>query len=163
MTDVQSLGNGFSQARERTLSDLVFDGTLSPLSHLTLYGTAALNTSTAHTDAINSGLRLAMGDRLTLDMGQSYIRDQEISGVVTKLSLQATETIRMELLSRYDVHSSTFHENTVRLIYSSCCWEVALRYMYRIQGPGQSPQSDVEVTFDLKIPTQNAPAKPGER
>jgi len=151
VTIVRPLGNGFSQARERDLSNLVFNATLSPIPGAAFRGTLAFNTKDKRTDAINAGVQLRRPDLLTLEIGSTYARDREANGVMGRIELHATKTILLDFLTRYDVHSLSFLENSAGLRYSSCCWEVGLRYTHRIRGPNQRPEDSVHVTFDLKI------------
>jgi LPS-assembly protein len=151
VTVVRSLGNGFSQARERDLSDLVFNASLSPIPGAAVRGTLAFNTEDRRTDAINAGIELRRPDLMTLEIGSTYARDQQANGVVGRIELHATKTILLDFLTRYDVHSSSFLENGVGLRYSSCCWEVGIRYTHRSRGPNQRTEDSVHVSFDLRI------------
>ncbi len=153
VVDIHSLGKGFSQARERTLSNLAFSASVSPLPALAFRGTLALNPEERRTDAINTGVQLRLPDRLTLELGTTYDRDRLANGLVAKIELHVTKTILLDFLTRYDVRTSTSLENSVGLRYSSCCWELALKYVNRTRGPGRGVENDVRVTFDLKIPT----------
>jgi lipopolysaccharide assembly outer membrane protein LptD (OstA) len=145
------LGNGFSQARERDLSNLVFNASLSPIPGAAVRGTLAFNTEDRRTDAINAGIELRRPDLMTLEIGSTYARDQQANGVVGRIELHATKTILLDFLTRYDVHSSSFLENSVGLRYSSCCWEVGIRYTHRSRGPNQRTEDSVHVSFDLRI------------
>ncbi|MBI4840735.1 MAG: LPS-assembly protein LptD [candidate division NC10 bacterium] len=156
VTDVRSLGTGFSQARERELSNLVFSAGLSPLPGVAFRGTLALNTEDRRTDAINTGVQLRLPDLLTLEIGSTYVRDQLAHGLVAKIEMHVTKTVLLDFLTRYDAHTETFLENAAGLRYTSCCWELGIKYTNRTRGPGQPVENDVRVTFDLKIPTPAA-------
>lgn len=147
---IQPLSNGFSEVQERVWSDLVFNTTLSPIPGAALRGTLALNTETKQTDAINAVARFRRSDLLTLDAGYTYDRGRQANGVVGRMELQATKTIRLNLLTQYDVHTSTLMENDVGIRYTSCCWEVRVGYLYRNKGPGQKPENSVHVIFSLR-------------
>jgi len=151
VTLVRSVGNGFSQARERDLSNLVFNASLSPIPGAAVRGTLAFNTADRRADAINGGIELRRPDLLTLEIGSTYARDQQANGVVGRIELRATKTILLDFLTRYDVHSSSFLENGVGLRYSSCCWEFGIRYTHRTRGPNQRTEDSVHVSFDLRI------------
>jgi LPS-assembly protein len=148
---VQPLGNGFSQVQERDLSNLVFNGALSPIPGAALRGTLAFNTEDRRTDGINAGLELRRPDLLTLEIGSTYVRDPQANGVVGRIELHATKTILLDFLTRYDVHTTTFLEHNVGLRYSSCCWEFGFRYIHRTNGVGGQEENSVHVTFDLKF------------
>lgn len=147
---IQPLSNGFSEVQERVWSDLVFNTTLSPIPGAALRGTLALNTETKQTDAINAVARFRRSDLLTLDAGYTYDRGRQANGVVGRMELQATKTIRLNLVTQYDVHTSTLMENDVGIRYTSCCWEVRVGYLYRNKGPGQKPENSVHVIFSLR-------------
>ena len=153
VTDVVPLGDGFSRAQERSLSNLVFSGTLSPVPAVALRGTMAFNTETRQTDAINSGILLRFPELLTLEVGSSYVRGQTVNGLVGKIQWHLSKSLMVDFLTRYDAPTSTFLENTVTLRYSTCCWEVALNYSHRARGLNQEVENTVHVTFDLKVPT----------
>lgn len=156
VTTLGSLGTGFSRARERDLSNLVFNLGVSPVPGMAFRGTLALNTEDRRTDAINTGVELRLPDVLTLEIGSTYARDQQANGVVGKIEMHVTRTLLLDFLTRYDAETETFLENTAGLRYSSCCWELGLRYTNRTRGAGQPVENDVRVTFDLKIPTPAA-------
>ncbi len=149
--NVVSLGNGFSRARERELSNLVFDAKLSPIPRLTLRGTFALNTQERRTDAINTGVEVRLPDLLTLELATTYARDQQANGIVGRMEWRATKTILLDLLTRYDVGTNSLLETGAGIRYSSCCWELGLKYTYRSRGPTEKPENSVHVTFDLKF------------
>ncbi len=153
VTDVLSLGNGFSQGRERTLSNLVFSASVSPRPTMAVRGTLAVNPEDRRVDAINTGVQLRLPDRLTLELGSTYARDRLADGLVGRIELHVTKTILLDFLTRYDLRTTTLLESSAGLRYTSCCWELALKYVYRTRGPGQRVESDVRATFDLKIPT----------
>jgi LPS-assembly protein len=151
VTVVQPLSNGFSRALERDLSNLVFNATLSPIPGAALRGTLAFNTEDRRTDGINAGIELRRPDLLTLDLGSTYVRDQQINGLVGRIELHATKTVLLDFLTRYDAHTGRFLENDVGVRYSSCCWEVALKYIHRTKGLGGQTENSVHVTFDIKF------------
>jgi hypothetical protein len=125
---LQDLGNGFSQVQERVWSNLVFNTTLSPIPGAAFRGTLALDPKDWTPDAINAGVQLRRPDLLTLDIGSTYARDQQANGLISRIELHATKTILLDLLTRYDIHSSSLLENSASLRYTSCCWEVNLKY-----------------------------------
>ncbi len=149
-----SLGDGFSKAQERDLSNLVFSASLSPIPGAAFRGTLAFNTEEKRADAINAGLQLRRPDLLTLELGSTYARDQGANGMIGRIELHVTKMILLDFLTRYDVHTLSFLENSVGLRYSSCCWEVGLRYTHRIRGPNEKGEDSVHVTFDLKTGLQ---------
>jgi hypothetical protein len=44
-------------------------------------------------------------------------------------------------------------EETAIARFSTCCWEVGLKFTHRTRGPGQSDENSLQTTFDLKVPT----------
>jgi LPS-assembly protein len=156
VTNVVSLGNGFSQAQERRLSDLVFNGTFSPRAPVALVGTVAVNTETRQTDAFNSGLQFHFPELLTTEVAYSYVHGQTVNGLVGTLKWYLTKTLSLDLLTRYDFPSHTFLGNVATLRYTTCCWEVGLTYTHKAHGVNQQVENNVHVTFDLKVPTTPA-------
>jgi LPS-assembly protein len=152
VTVLHSLGNGFSQVQERDLSNLVLNAGLSPVPGIALRGTLALNTEEPRTEAINTGIELRRADLLTLEIGSTYARGQQANGLVGRVEIHATKTILLDFLTRYDVHSTSLLEQSAGIRYTSCCWEVGLKYTYRIRGTGQKAENSVQVTFDLRMP-----------
>jgi lipopolysaccharide assembly outer membrane protein LptD (OstA) len=153
VTDVRPLGNGFSQATERRWSNLVFQASVSPLPSVSLYGTVALDVEHPNVAGINSGVVIQLLDNLTLDVGQSYIRNEAIDGIVGKLLWRITRALTLDWLTRYDIATNTFWENTAHLKFSTCCWDVTLKFTSLAQAVGTPAQNSVTVTFDLKSPT----------
>ncbi len=145
------LGNGFSRARERTLSNLVFNAVLSPVPMAAIRGTFAYNTEQNSVDAINTGLLVHKGDALLVELASTFARNQEANGLVGRIQWRVTRSILVDYLSRYDIHSGTFLENGVNLRYTSCCWEVNLKYTYRSHGPTLKQENSFHATFDLKF------------
>jgi hypothetical protein len=72
---------------------------------------------------------------------------------VAQIEMHVTRTVLLDFLTRYDAQTDTFLENSAGLRYSSCCWELGLKYTNRTRGVGLPVENDVRVTFDLKIPT----------
>jgi LPS-assembly protein len=158
VTDLRPLANGFTRATERRWSNMVFQAGVRPLPRVAVHGTVAVNVGQPEVEAVNSGVEVQLGDTLTVEAGQSYVKDRLVDGVVAKILWKATKNIALDLLTRYDIRSSVLLENAAILRYASCCWEVALKYTHRTRGPGQSDENSVQVNFDLKIPTP-APAR----
>ncbi len=150
--DVVSLGNGFSRARERSLSNLVLDTSLSPLPLVAVRTTVALNTDQRRTDAINTELELRLPAQATVGIGSSYVRDQVANGIVGRFEVNVTKDILVNYLTRYDLHTSTSLENTVGLRYSTCCWDVSLNFTNRARGVNQKTENSFHITVDLKAP-----------
>ena len=151
--DLRPLTNGFTRATERRLSNLVFQAAVRPLAAVGLYGTVAVNVEQIDVEGVNSGVEARLWDDLTLEVGQSYLRDRQVDGIVSRILWKATSSIALDLLTRFDIRSSTFLENTLNVRVGTCCWEVGLRYTRRTQGPGQPDENSVQVTFDLKSAT----------
>lgn len=152
VTNIRPLGNGFSQAQESRWSNLVFQASVSPLPDFSLYGTVALDVVHPNVAGINSGVVIKLLDTLTLDVGQSYIRNRSIDGLVGKLLWRITRAITLDWLTRYDIVTNTFWENTVHLRYATCCWSVTLKFTSLANSVGVPAQNSVSVVFDLKTP-----------
>jgi lipopolysaccharide assembly outer membrane protein LptD (OstA) len=148
-----SLNNGFSLAQERTLSNLVFNGSLSPVPGTAFQGTLAFNTEENRTDGINAGIQLRRPDLLTLEAGYTYVRGQQTNGLVGFLQIPVTKAILLEFLTRYNANTGTLLEQDAGVRYTSCCWEASIKYIYRQQGPNGTPENSVLFTFDLRVPT----------
>jgi hypothetical protein len=150
--DVQSLGNGFSQARERAWSDTVVHARINPIPGLGLRGGVAINPEGLRADSISGGLDYRWEERFWVNIGQTYVRGRQADGVVARLGVQATKTILLDFLTRYEGTTGKFLEHQAGLKYTSCCWEVTLRFTRRGELPTRPASNDFKVTFDLKIP-----------
>ncbi len=151
---LQDLGNGFSQVQERAWSNLVFNTTLSPIPGAAFHGTLALDPKDSTPDAINTSVLLRRADLLTLEIGSTYARDQQANGMIGRITMHVTKTILLDFLSRFDVHSQSFFENSAGLRYSTCCWEFTFKYTHRKIGSNDKPEDSVHVSFDLKSSVQ---------
>jgi lipopolysaccharide assembly outer membrane protein LptD (OstA) len=154
--DLQPLTNGFTRAAERRLSDLVFQAAVRPVPALAVRGTVAVDVEQVNMDAVNTGLEVRLREDLTVEAGQSYVRNRQVDGIVAKILWKATQNISLDLLSRYDIRSTTLLENTAIVRFSTCCWEVGVKYTHRTRGPGESDENSVQVLYDLKVPTPAA-------
>jgi LPS-assembly protein len=153
--EVQSLGNGFSQAQERTLSNLVIGGRLSPHPAVALRSTTAVNTERGEVGAVNNTIRYEMEKLFSIEVGQTFVRNLAANGVVGRLQWRINDRLLMDFVTRYDAHAGNFNENGINLRYGVCCWEANLKYTYRTRGPGVSPENGIHLTFDLKTPSPN--------
>jgi len=151
--DLQPLTGEFTRATERRLSNLVFQAALRPLPAVGLNGTLALDTEQIEVEGVNSGAEMQLRDNITVAVGQSYIRNRQIDGIVAKILWKATKNLSFDLLTRYDIRSGTLLEETAIARFSTCCWEVGLKFTHRTRGPGQSDENSLQTTFDLKVPT----------
>ena len=151
-TDVGAPTKGWSEAQERRLSNLVFQGSLSPLPSLGFYGTVAFDVEQASTEGVNSGVVVRLLDSLTLDVGQTYVRGLSTDGLVGKVLWRVNQALSIDWLTRYDIRSNTFWENTVHLRFSTCCWGVTLKFTNLASAVGVPGQSSVQATFVLKSP-----------
>ena len=154
--DLQPLTNGFTRATERRLSDLVFQAAVRPVPDVGINGTVAVNVEHPAVDAINTGIEVRLREDLTVEAGQSFVRNRQVDGIVAKILWKATKNISLDLLTRYDIRTTTLLENTALVRFSTCCWEVGLKYTHRIQGPGQPDENNIQVLYDLKVPTPPA-------
>lgn len=151
--NIQSLGNGFSQARERVWSNTVVRGQIAPIPGLSLRGAVAVNPEGPRADGISAGLVYRRADWLTLNLAHTYARDRQADGVVARLGVQAAKAIHLDFLTRYDGRTGVFREYGAGMKYGSCCWEVTFRYTRLAELPTRLASNDFKITFDLKIPT----------
>jgi LPS-assembly protein len=151
--EVHSLGGGFSQAQERTLSNIVISGRLSPHPAMSLRSTTAVNAERGEAEAFNNTIRYEMEKLFSIEVGQSYVRGQGANGLVGHLQWHINDRLLMDFVTRFDAQAGNFNENGVNLRYGTCCWEANLKYTYRTRGPGVSPENGVQLTFDLKTPS----------
>ena len=149
--DLRPLTNGFTRATERRLSDLVFQAAIRPLPAVGVNGTVAVNVEQLDVDAVNSGVDVRLRDDLTVEAGQSYVRNRQVDGIVGKILWKATQNISLDLLTRYDIRTSTLLENTAIVRFTTCCWELGLKYTHRTRGSGESDENSVQVLYDLKV------------
>jgi hypothetical protein len=153
--NLQPMSNGFTRATERRLSNLVFQTGVRPLPALAGYATVAVDVERPGVEGVNSGVEMQLWDSLTVEAGQSYVRERQVDGIVARILWKATQNVLLDLLTRYDLRSGTLLENTASLRFTTCCWEVGFKYTHRTRGPGQSDENNVQVAFNLKMP--NAP------
>jgi LPS-assembly protein len=158
VTDSQTLPNGFTRATERRLSNLVIQAAVRPTPAVGVYGTVAVDAQRGTTEAVNTGIAVQLRDDIFMEAGQSYVRDQQVDGIVARILWKATKNLSLDLVTRYDFHTSTLWGNTLNIRFSTCCWQARLTYNYVNQGPGKPNQNTVNVVFDLKVPT--APVTP---
>lgn len=167
----RSLGNGFSQVRERRLSNLVADLRASPLRDLTFYGVTAINTERNRVDGIEAGVKVAYPEYGRVELAHTFIRggatagqpgpfsDRETSGIIGRLLLTPLKNVAVNYLGRYDPRRDKSLENNVVVTYATCCWMVGLRYLNRAEVPGiRGSENSVEVFFELL--TGGAPPPP---
>ncbi len=167
----RSLGNGFSQVRERRFSNLVADLRASPLRDLTFYGVTAFNTERNRVDGVEAGVRVAYPEYGRVELAHSFIRggetaglpgpfsDRETSGIIGRLLLTPLKNVAINYLGRLDPRRDKSLENNVVVTYATCCWMVGLHFLNRSEVPGRSgPENSVEFFFELL--TGGAPPPP---
>lgn len=154
--NLQPLSNGFTRATERRFSNLVVQAGVRPRPTLAGYATVAVDVDRPGVAGVNSGVEFQLWDRVTVEAGHSYVRDSQLDGILSRIIWRVTQNVLLDLLTRYDLRSGTLLENTANLRYSTCCWEVGLKYTHRSRGPGQSDENNFQIAFNLKMP--NAPA-----
>jgi lipopolysaccharide assembly outer membrane protein LptD (OstA) len=167
----QPLGNGFSRAEERRLSNLVAAVRASPFRNLALQGVAAINTEADRVDGIEAGVRLTYPEYGWVEMAHSFIRggdttgvagpflDRQTSGVVGRLLFTPAKNVAINYLGRYDSLRERSLENNVVVTYSTCCWLMGIQYVNREVIPGvRGSEDSVSVFFELL--TGGAPAPP---
>jgi len=152
--EIELLSSGFSRAQERTWSNLVFQAGVSPTSWLNLRGTYAWNTERLRTEGINATLELPSWRFLTLEAGYTFVKDREANGLVGRLEVRPLKGLSLDWLTRYEVTTAQFNENSITLRYGTCCWQISLRFRQLIQGPGQPYQNGFTINFDLISPSE---------
>jgi LPS-assembly protein len=150
--DIQPLSTTFSQAQERTWSNLVFRAGVSPTAWLNLRGAYAWNLELLRTEGINAGLELPAWRFLNAEVGYTFVKDRATNGVVARVGIRATPNINLDWLTRFEATTGKFNENNITLRYTSCCWQVSLRFRSLVQGPGQPNQTGFTVNFELVSP-----------
>jgi lipopolysaccharide assembly outer membrane protein LptD (OstA) len=150
--DIVPLEGDFSRARERRWSNLVLDGRLWPWPVLALRGTLALNAEQPRTEGVNTGLELRLPERLLLDFAHTFDREQAAHGFRARAEIPILGGLLLDLLTRYDLTTSSLSEQSVGLRFTTCCWEAALQYTYRSRGPGEPIENDIRLTFDFRAP-----------
>jgi len=165
------LGNGFSQAQERRLSNLVAAIRASPFRNLAFQGVAAINTESDRVDGIEAGVRFTYPEYGWVEMAHSFIRggetarllgpfqDRETSGVVGRFLFTPIKNLAINYLGRYDSLSDRSLENNVVVTYSTCCWLMGIQYVNREVIPGVRGSED-SISFFFELLTGGAPAPP---
>ncbi len=167
----KSLGNGFSQVRERRFSNLVADLRASPLQNLAFYGVTAFNTERNRMDGVETGIRFTYPQYGRIDLAHTFIRggetddlpgpfsDREISGIVGRFLLTPLKNVAINFLGRYDPRRNKSLENNVVVSYATCCWMAGIHFLNRSQTSGiGSSENSIEFFFDLL--TIGAPPPP---
>jgi LPS-assembly protein len=160
--EIEPLDSSFSRAHERTWSNLVFQAGFSPTSWLNLRGTYAWNTEQWRTEGLNATLELPSWRFLTFEAGYTFVKDREANGLVGRVEVRPLQGLSLDWLTRYEVTTGQFNENTITLRYGTCCWQISLRFRQLIQGPGQPYQNGFTINFDLISPSE-AVARSGAR
>jgi len=167
----------FREAREQTWSNFVVTTAVSPVPDMTLYNTVAAgtfqlnyNSSTQlvstgngkfNAQAINTGLSVNWTNELTTDLAYTFDRGAAADGIFLKGTWKPLPSVAMEFISRYNVQTTVFEENGLIFHYSTCCWEMRLRWDNRTQGPGQARSNSTTVNFSLRMPTASTPLGAG--
>ena len=156
VTNVQQLAGpggsatAFSQADERQFTNLVFSAQASPHPLLFLQGTLGYNTSTASHEVTNFQARLRYPGWGYVGLSYTNVAGSGIEAYIGSLGLSLTPDLSVEVLSRLDWHRRTFLENNVLARYSTCCWDLTLRFINRERGFGQGTETAVRFLFTLK-------------
>lgn len=165
------LGNGFSLAQERRLSNLVAAVRASPFRYLAFQGVAAINTESDRVDGIEAGVRFTYPEYGWVEMAHSFIRggetagllgpfqDRETSGVVSRFLFTPIKNLAINYLGRYDSLNDRSLENNVVVTYGTCCWLMGIQYVNREVIPGVRGSED-SISFFFELLTGGAPAPP---
>jgi hypothetical protein len=97
---------------------------------------------------------------LTFEAGYTFVKDRATNGLVGRVEIRPIQNISLDWLTRFEVDTGTFNENTISVRYGNCCWQVSLRFRSLVQGPGQPNQTDFTVNFELISPRQVRPNAP---
>ncbi len=155
----------FSQATERQFSDLVFSGQVVPHPNLFLSGAYGIDTAAWRHDVTNLQVRLRYPG--WGNIGVSYTNQPALSlqGVTGSLSLNLIPNLSLDYLTRWDARRGIFLENNVFARYSTCCWDLTVRFINRFLGPGQGYENAFRILFEFKtgkgVPLQGPSARPG--
>jgi lipopolysaccharide assembly outer membrane protein LptD (OstA) len=140
---------GFSKATERQFANIVGRMSVTPPWPLSLDLSGSLNPEAGDLETGNATLRTSYEDAVTFGLGYTYSRAANQNALIADLGLTILEGVRLTYLGRYDAENGLFLENTVGLIYQTCCWAISLMYTHRDTDNADDPKNDVRLNVEL--------------
>ncbi len=140
---------GFSKATERQLANIVGRMSITPPWPLSLDLSGSFNPDVGDVETGNATLRASYEDVASFGLGYTFSRSANQEAVIAELGLTILEGTRLAYLGRYDAERGLFLENTVGLIYQTCCWAINLIYTHRDTDNPSDPKNDVRLNFEL--------------
>lgn len=140
---------GFSKATERQFANIVGRMSIMPPWPLSLDLSGSFNPDAGDVDTGNATLRASYEDVASFGLGYTFSRGANQEAWIAELGLTILEGTRLTYLGRYDAERGLFLENTVGLIYQTCCWAINLIYTHRDTDNPSDPKNDVRLTFEL--------------
>jgi LPS-assembly protein len=140
---------GFSKATERQFANIVGRMSITPPWPLSLDLGGSFNPDTSDIETGNATLRASYEDVASFGLGYTYSRGANQEAWIADLGLTIMEGTRLTYLGRYDAEKGLFLENTVGLIYQTCCWAINLIYRRRDTDNPDDPKNDIRLNFEL--------------
>ena len=140
---------GFSKATERQFANIVGRMSITPPWPLSLDLSGSVNPDAGDVDTGNATLRTSYEDVASFGLGYTFSRSANQEAWIAELGLTILEGTRLTYLGRYDAERGLFLENTVGLIYQTCCWAINLIYTHRDTDNPSDPKNDVRLNFEL--------------
>ena len=140
---------GFSKATERQFANIVGRMSITPPWPLSLDLSGSLNPEVGDIETGNATLRASYEDVASFGLGYTYSRSANQEAWIADLGLTILEGTRLTYLGRYDAERGLFLENTVGLIYQTCCWAINLIYTHRDTDNPSDPKNSVWVNVEL--------------
>ena len=140
---------GFSKATERQFANIVGRMSITPPWPLSLDLSGSLNPEVGDIETGNATLRASYEDVASFGLGYTYSRSANQEAWIADLGLTILEGTRLTYLGRYDAEAKLFLENTVGLIYQTCCWAISLIYTHRDTDNPSDPKNSVWVNVEL--------------
>ncbi|MGH7478723.1 MAG: LPS-assembly protein LptD [Candidatus Methylomirabilales bacterium] len=140
---------GFSKATERQLANIVARMSITPPWPLSLDLSGSFNPDAGDVETGNATLRGSYEDVASFGLGYTFSRSANQEAWIANLGLTILEGTRLTYLGRYDAERGLFLENTVGLIYQTCCWAISLIYTHRDTDNPSDPKNDVRLNVEL--------------
>jgi lipopolysaccharide assembly outer membrane protein LptD (OstA) len=140
---------GFSKATERQFSNIVGRMNITPPWPLSLDLSGSFNPDAGDIETGNATLSGSYEDVATFGLGYTFSRSANQQAWIANLGVTILEGTRLTYLVRYDAEQGLFLENTVGLIYQTCCWAINVVYTNRDTENPNDPKNSVWVNFEL--------------
>ena len=161
VVDQSGSATDFSRVDERQFTNLVFSAQASPHPLLFLQGALGYNTSANRHEVTNVQARLRYPGWGYVGLSYTNVSGQSLEAYTGSVGLSLTPDLSLEYLARVDARRGSFLENNLLARYSTCCWDLALRFINRERGFGQGTENAVRVLFVLKTGRGVPAAAPG--